>query len=145
MGFRAGTYRLNFFYDFWKLSLNIEKHISFMGIYIFFQLVPGNKSYTQISSNQGNGDNNFFFEIWISFSWMYPSCRLYFCLCVKLWFIPFGFVMRKLWTILFFGQLEHLLEKITFRIHFWMQFLQFFKKNFLHVLVFFLEQSHHWD
>jgi len=43
--------------------------------------------------------------------------NLYFCLYRKLLFIPFGFVMGNLRTILFFRQLEHLFEKITCRIH----------------------------
>jgi len=47
-----GTYRLNFCYDFLKHLLKIEKVISFMGIYIFFQFVPENKSYAQISSKK---------------------------------------------------------------------------------------------
>jgi len=55
MGFWAGTYGLNFCHDFLKLYLKIEKQISFMGIYMFFQTVSGNKSYAQISSKQGRG------------------------------------------------------------------------------------------
>jgi len=39
--------------------------------------------------------------------------------------------MWKLWTILFFGKSNHLLEKITYRIHFLMQFSRFFRKNCL--------------
>jgi len=52
MGFWAGTYGLNFCYDFFKLFLKIEKLINFEGIY-FSQLVLMNKSYAQISSKQG--------------------------------------------------------------------------------------------
>jgi len=48
---------------------------------------------------------------------------------MKLWFIPSRLVMWKLWTILFFRQSKHLLTKITYRIHFWIQFLQFKKKK----------------
>jgi len=46
---------------------------------------------------------------------------------VKLLFILFGLVMRKLWKILFLGPSNYLLEKNTYRIHFLIQFLQFFK------------------
>jgi len=49
-------------------------------------------------------------------NWMFFECffhRLYFCLFGKLWFIPFGFVIRKLWTILFWGHLEHLPKEKT--------------------------------
>jgi len=35
MAFQAGTYGLKFCLDFLKLSLKIEKLISFMGIYVF--------------------------------------------------------------------------------------------------------------
>jgi len=119
MGFGASIYGLIFWHDFLKLFWKMEKLIIFMQISIFFQLMPGNKSYAQISLKQGHGGNkqNSNFQI------------DYFFLHRKLWFIPFVFVTRKLWTILFFRQLEHLLEKITYRIHFRMQFLQFKKKS----------------
>jgi len=54
MGLRAGTYGLNFCYDFWKLFLKIETDKLCGNVY-FFQLVPKNKSYAQISSKQGRG------------------------------------------------------------------------------------------
>jgi len=37
---------------------------------------------------------------------------LCFCLYPKLWFILFGLRMRKLWTILVFGQSKHLQKKL---------------------------------
>jgi len=52
MGFWVGTYGLNFCYDFWNFFED-RKMIIFKGIYIFFQSMPGNKSYAQISSKQG--------------------------------------------------------------------------------------------
>jgi len=43
MGFRVGTYGLNFCHYFLKLFLKIEKLISFMGIKFFFNRCPGTK------------------------------------------------------------------------------------------------------
>ena len=59
---------------------------------------------------QSGQQKKFFKSLNFFFSIFFPH-RLYFCLSGKLWFIPFGFVMRKLWTILVFGHLEHLPEK----------------------------------
>jgi len=129
MQFRVGTYGLNFCPDFLKLFLKIEKLISFVRIYIFSLSVYGNKSYDQISLNQGRGGNKKnLLKNGKSFFWIF-SHWLYFCLCGNLSFIPFGFVMRNLWIILFLGQLEHIPEKITCRIHFLMQFLQLKKSS----------------
>jgi len=50
------------------------------------------------------------------------SSKIYFCLHTKLQFILLELVMRKLWTILFFGQSKHLLEKIAYGVQFLMQF-----------------------
>jgi len=108
-----GTYRLNFFPDFLKLFFKTEKLISFVGIYIFFQLVPRNKSYAQIRSKQGReGSKINFVRIWIFFIEFFTMDYIIF-LSGKLLFIPFGFVMRKLWTISFFRYLKHLAEKIN--------------------------------
>jgi len=49
---------------------------------------------------------------------------LYFGFYLELRFITFGLVMKKLWTIFFFGQFHHLLKEIADRIHFYMQFSQ---------------------
>jgi len=49
--------------------------------------------------------------------------------------------MKMLWTTLTFRQSKHLLEKITCRIHFLMQFSQIFKKYCLIGLRLMLEQS----
>jgi len=40
-----------------QLFGKIEKQINFMGIILFFQLVPRNKNYAQISSKQGREGN----------------------------------------------------------------------------------------
>jgi len=100
MGFWAGTYGCNFCHDFFNLLLKIEKLIIFVGIYIFFQSVPGNKSYAQSNSKQRRGGNKKKIEFKKRIEFFLPH-RLYIFLHGNLWFIPFGFVMRKLWTILF--------------------------------------------
>jgi len=58
----GSTYGLKFFPDFFKFILKIEKLISFVGISIFFQSVPGNKSYVHISSKQERGGSQKKFE-----------------------------------------------------------------------------------
>jgi len=75
----ASSYGLNFCHDFLKLFWKIEKLIIFMGYGFFFQLVPKNKSYAQISSKQGTGENKKKFKISISF-FNFFSHILYFCL-----------------------------------------------------------------
>jgi len=108
---------------FWK----IEKLNSFTGIYIYISSIGAwEQKLCRKISKQEMGGNKFFFA---KFDFYFFIIEYSFCLNGKFWFIPFGFVMRKLWTILFFGQLKHLPEKITYRIHFLMQFLQFFKKR----------------
>ena len=88
------------------------------GNIIFFTIGAREQKLWQISWKQGTGGSlgskkkiwkilNFFFL-------KFFTCRLCFCLSGKLWFIWFGFVMKKLWTFLFFGQLEHLFEKNNF-------------------------------
>jgi len=143
MRFRAGTYGLNFCHDLLKHILEVEKLKSFVRILLFFQSMPKNKSYTPISSKQRKGGNKKTLQNFELYFLNFFSHMSYFFLFEDLWFIPFGFVMRKLFAILFFGHLEHLPKKITCRIHFWMQFLQFFKKEVLCGLVFLLKQSHH--
>jgi len=54
-GILASTYGLNFCHDFLKLFWKIEKTDWLHGNIDFFQLVPGNKNYAQISSKQGMG------------------------------------------------------------------------------------------
>ncbi len=77
------------------------------------------------------------------FSKKYFSYILYFFSTLKefIYFIWISDV--KVMDNLVWGQSKHLLEKITCRIHFKMQFLQL-KKNPRSLLCF-LEQSHHWD
>jgi len=108
MGFRGGTYRLNFCYDFLKLFLKIEKLISFVGMYIFFQSVPKNKNYTQISSKQRRRATkkicknlNFFFEFF--------SSRDYILVYVES-FDSFN-LDEKVMDNLIWGHLEHFFEK----------------------------------
>jgi len=54
---------------------------------------------------KGRGVSKFFFSKFEFFWGNFFSYRFYFCLHRKLWSLTFGFVMRKLWTILFFRQL----------------------------------------
>jgi len=123
MEFWVGTYGLNCYHDFLKLFWRLKNKSASWKYYFFSigaqeQKLCPNKLKTR---ERGQQKKNWNFEV---FFLEVFSHRLYIFLHVKFWFIPFGFVMRKLWTILFFGQLEHLLEKITCRICSWMQFLQ---------------------
>jgi len=80
----TGLLQANFCHDFLKRFWKIEKLIIFMGF--FFQLVPQNKSYAQISSKQGatgqqKENSKFEFELFLTLF----SHRLYqFCLHRKL-------------------------------------------------------------
>jgi len=56
-----------------RKKLEIEKLIIFMGIYFFFQSVPGNKSDAQISSKQGRGGQQKKFESLNFYSWNFIS------------------------------------------------------------------------
>ena len=53
--------------------------------------------------------------------------------------------MRKLWTFLFFRQLEHLLEKNDLLDALLNPTCNFFKIKIPLGLVYLLEQSHHWN
>jgi len=120
---------------FWVVSSFLEgrKHSSFLGILFLFHLVTRNKNYAIQSSNgvhqatKQKSQNNK--TIFLKFF----SRRKYFCLHQKICFIPFGLKIRKLWKILFFTQSNHLLQKITFKIHFKLNFYNF-SKNQLHMV-----------
>jgi len=141
MGFQASIYGLNFCHYFLNFLFKIEKKI-LSSYEFFFSIGDQEQKLCPNKLKTRKGGNKKKLKFWKTILEFF-SHRLYFCLHVKLWFIPF--VMRKLWTILFFRPLKHLLEKITCRIYFWMQFLQFNIKIVPHGLVCFLEQSHHWN
>jgi len=73
---------------FFETCIEDRKVDKLCGNVMFFQLVHGNKSCAQISAKQGRGSSQ-----------------------KKLQKFEFGFVMRKLWRISFWGHVEHLLEK----------------------------------
>jgi len=126
----------------------IEKLISFVKIWFLFQLVPQSKSYTtkSLKLNLAGRKKNLQ-KVKIKFLNFFSKV-IYFCLHVKLWFILFGLVMRKLRTILFWGQSKYLLKKITYRILgfiFECNFHNSSKKIVGLGYFYLLEQSHNWN
>jgi len=97
---------------FFENFLRKEKMNSFKA-YNFFQSVPGNKSYAEISSKQGSAKKNskfefkfFFFVYYIFSTWKAFIHSIWIC---------YEKVMDNL---IFVAIKEHILEKITCRIHF---------------------------
>jgi len=94
--FLRSQFVLKFFGIFWSCAVLQElcKYVIFISINAWQQKLWQNKqkwrfvgSIKKITKSQ----NKFF--------WNFYHQRLYFCLHMKLWFILFGLVMRKLWTI----------------------------------------------
>jgi len=84
-----------------------------------------NKSYATVSPKSSLVDNTIKTQKIDFFSFFLSTSE------ASIWFILFGLIMRKLWTILFFGQSKHLIEKTTYIIYFWVHFSQFSQKNCL--------------
>jgi len=90
----SGRYlQVEFLSLFFETFFGDRKTHKLRGNIIFFQSVPGNKSSAQISSKQGRGGSIKHFQKF-ELKKIKNSYRVYFCLSGKLWFIPFGFVMR---------------------------------------------------
>jgi len=112
LGFWVGLCELNFWYSFLKHLKRHEITLDFWKYNFYFNLVCINKSYATLCPKkvvqralQKKSQKIEFFQILIFFS------KIIFCLHVKLCFILFGLVMRKIWTVWFGDNLSIFLKK----------------------------------
>jgi len=124
----SGRYlRAEFLYWFFETFFEDRRIDKLCGNIIFFSIVAQEQKLCSNKVKLGErGSKKQFAKIWINFFYH----TLYFCLSKRLSFIPFRFVMRKLWTILFFGHSKHLPEKNNLKDSFLNAIFTIKKKSF---------------